>query len=1430
MENLGQLPSDVKYYGDMKGGSVFLQEDGLVYSFHTTDSAIADSIKSQISIKHANLGKKKYASYKVKFENAAYPRLKPGTKLNGGTNYYTGNDPAKWAEGVRAFSEVYMPSLYKGIDLKMYSQFDAVKYDFIVSPGAHPSQIALQFSGTDSLWIDSLGGLVIYAGFSREYEYPPYVYQRTKEGEHIIIPSKFVLHDSTVRFEIGKYNTADTLIIDPSLLFSTYTGSRSDNWGSSATYDEQGNAYTSGLTEIGIPGYPVEDGKLQFIHGGGHGYLEWDIGLMKVSSSGENMVYATYFGGNGSDCPHSMVVNSKGELLVFGTTGSSNLPGAINKFSGGKNLSIDGFLDFDNGVDMFVAHFGLNGELKNSIYLGGTDNDGINYHSNMDPNAILTGNDSLYYNYGDWARGEIGIDQSDNIYIGCSTRSTDFPSARNTSSGIMDGIVVKLAPSLLIQWSRYIGGSENDAIYSIDVDQQGTVYATGGTSSKDLSTNFNAYKRTYMGGTTDGFLGKIDTQGNLNALTYFGSSAYDQSYFVRLDKSKSVYIFGQTKAPDSELIFNAAYNKPNSGQFIAKFQNDLSGLVWSTAFGTGNGKPNISPTAFSVDLCNRVYLSGSGREWPRSLSNYQWIPSLAKYQSIIEGTNGMEITSNAYQSETDGIDFYIMVMFDDASALDYATFLGEVRTTNVYFRADALGRVYWDPTNDHCGDDHVDGGTSRFDRRGNVYQSVCASCGGCNGFPIAPKLSAYSTFNGSTNCNNAVAKFNIHNEFLISHFTAYPNPCVEKEVVLRNLSSWINVNNVKFDWDFGNGTTSTEREPTLNYTDFGTYTIRLIATDMSSCNLIDTSYVTVDLRPMTDPELDSLSICAADTVRLGFEGFADTSFKYQWIPTTYLLDSTSPNPRAVVYDNFDYRLIAKSDYCEREFAQSVTVIGGNMQVNIEIVGKDSTVTKFCPGDNIKLLAKSNRKVNSYEWSWTPDFQSRINLSLLDSTLNIRLTENQTLYLRTLGQYCEGIDIDTIDLSLSMPILLTNADAPAVCKNGLTKIWAYEANGDTLNYEWRPNSQIIGRDDLDTVNILLQKPSTFYVNATDKYGCKLESSVFVNVDTVWLGNSTVDSISCNNSGDGSLYVIPAGIQPYLFQWADITESVSVRNQLSSGIYSVTLTDALGCVSDTTFTLNNPPRLTVHIDQRNQSCKDVCNGNINLLIEGGTPPITVLMNDLELSELHIDSLCQQDFSFVLTDANGCETHKSTSILLIEALPYLQAFAIPAELIKGQQAELHAAPEKFISDSTLYIWSPIQDINSPNGATVLATPEATTYFTVIGTDKFGCANTDTLSLHVKDYICGDPFVYVPNAFSPNGDGTNDLFKVQSQVLEQFTILVFNRWGQIVWETSDPNDAWDGTFKGELLSPAVFDFYLHGTCYSKEKIELKGNIHLIR
>ena len=189
-------------------------------------------------------------------------------------------------------------------------------------------------------------------------------------------------------------------------------------------------------------------------------------------------IYSTYLGGSLDELPHSMIVNSANELFIYGTTASSDFPTTPSsfqqKFNGGTNFSPSGIgVSFPNGSDIFVSRLSANGgTLLASTFIGGSGNDGLN----VSP--------KLKYNYADEVRGEIDIDQQNNIYIATCTKSEDFPTKNSFQinlNGLQEGCVVKMDNQLTsIIWSTYLGGTKDDAIYSLAIDKNDDVFAWRG--------------------------------------------------------------------------------------------------------------------------------------------------------------------------------------------------------------------------------------------------------------------------------------------------------------------------------------------------------------------------------------------------------------------------------------------------------------------------------------------------------------------------------------------------------------------------------------------------------------------------------------------------------------------------------------------------------------------------------------------------------------------------------------------------------------------------------------------------------------------------------------------------------------------------------------------------------------------------------------
>jgi len=1440
-ENKGQWESSVLYRTEIPNGVLFIEKDGLTYLFrepteHHHGSHDADEHKPHPDTRadHNNIHKH---AVKIEFFNGASKSNAGYDPISGYNNYFIGNDKSKWASKVMSYNSIVLKNIYRNIDFKLYKHDNSLKYEFILHPGACADDIVLKIIGADDVKVNKKEGLDIFTSLQIIHEAPPFSFQNIN-GEQTEVACSFKeLKKNHIVFSVGKYSRKKTLIIDPELVFSSYTGSTADNWGFTATYDRYGNAFSGGIVES--IGYPTTLGAYSEFFNGGN----WDIGILKLSSDGTKRLYATYLGGNKDEMPHSIIANSNDELIIFGTTGSSDFPTRnayqkdfIGDTASDPDILYDRAISFPNGVDIFITKLSKDGsEVLSSTYMGGSGNDGLNF-SNSSP---ILYSDDLYYNYGDGARGEVVVDSDDNIYVGTCTFSNDFPTRnaiQNNNNGGQEGVFFKMSSdlsSLIV--SSYYGGSKNDAIYSIDVTRSNQIFITGGTKSDDLQTTASAYNPSYQGGATDAFLVKIDKNGNsVLGATYFGSDRYDQAHFVRADKKGFPYIYGQTKATGTTLVYNAAYNTPNSGQFITKFGPNLDTLVWSTVFGIGNGQPNISPTAFSVDLCNRVYLSGSGVPEPDFIIVDMPTGVLDRRMrnwASAQGTKGMDVTPNAYQDFTDGVDFYFMVLPDDASYLDYATFFGEqydggysqgVINANGSF-SEYLSSYYYNCPG--SGYDHVDGGTSRFDRKGNIYQSVCASCWGCQGFPTDPTPGVWSSINGSSRCNNAVAKFKIHYDMVVADFDYYLNPCEKFEVRFKNISQIVGNIGVKYHWEYGDGSPeSNEFEEVHQYPDTGSYTVRLIVEDTSSCNLIDTLYREITVALENEVEYaDTIYLCPGDSAYIGIEAFSDTSFTYTWTPSSQVQSPNEPSTLIIPDSPRTYELNASSYYCNKTYYYPVEVKDGDLSASLSLNSYDGKTV--CLGENTELELHTTGEAELIRWSDNSEMSPIISEGT-DSILQIAPTQPQWYYVEVFGKYCNAYDKDSISVGVNNTILSVNVEDTTVCLNDMitVNVLALPTNK-TYTVAWDSDVATFLSENNFSTPVIVEGDGILEAHVTDEFGCKATAEIQVQTNNLLL-NDSVTQISCAGLSDGSIILNPTGLTPIQIEWDDGSSNTQKLN-LSAGIYRVTLTDNLNCKATEIFQLDEPSAIVGNILSDDIRCVDICNGFINFATTGGVPPYTYYLNG-DITDSINDELCEGYYIAQVVDSRNCIVEKNITIGFNERLPYLKPTADPDTVLKGQTVYL-AASDSIVAQYD-YLWYPGMYLIDPFVSVATANPMESMTYNIKAEDEYGCVNFGEADIYVVDYVCDTPNIFIPNAFTPNNDGLNDIFKVESKVLTEMELYIYDRWGELVFSTTDLDGYWDGMYKGEEVHQAVFVYTLEGTCFDGQEILLKGNITVIK
>lgn len=1391
IKNQGQWADHILYVSDFPtGGRLFLEKDGWVvvlkekpirqshrFSLFRGDKEKVPEWKRADSLQNC-------FAYKVKWMGSTFHGTKTDAANTDYMNFYIGEDSAHWRSRVPNFNSVTYSEIYPHIDIALYSKGADMKYDFIVRPQGKVEDIVLAYQGIKSLSIDR-GNLCIEGAFAEICDIRPFAYQLI-HNDTVAVSCCFELHDTVVSFQVGDYNKAYPLFIDPQLVFSSYSGSSADNWGFSATYDSEGNAYAGGI--VNRTGYPTSSGAYQENWNGA-----WDMAIIKFSSDGTRRLYATYLGGSGNEMPHSMIVNDFGELLVFGTTGSQDYPTTPNahsrRFKGGTSVVYDNSIAFLNGTDMFITKFNPTGtQLQASTYLGGSDNDGLNYrHYYNDNQSILYfGNDSLYANYGDGARGELITDDQNNVYIGSCTFSSDFPTTTNAfqpvCNGKQEGVVCKLDKDLQhLIFSSYLGGSEDDAIFSIDTDSQYELFVTGGTVSRDFPVSNQAFQPTHSGGSTDAFVACISYSGNsLLSSSYFGSSAFDLGFFVRTDPEDHVYIYGQTKAPGNTLVHNATYNIPNSGQFIAKLSHDLSSREWSTVFGTGDGRINLSPTALAIDACRRIYIAGWGRVF--------------KYfrQNNPLGTIGMETTPDAYQSITDGQDFYFMSLAPDASALNYATFFGEMNASANY------------------GTDHVDGGTCRFDKKGTCYQAACAGCGGSNGFPVYPH-NVWSNSNNATNCNNAIVKFNIHNDFALADFERPPVSCLSDTVSFHNTGV-----GTTFLWDFGDGSQDTARHPQHIYTAPGIYEVRLIASVDNGCKLHDTVSKQVVVLGRNHHTLPDLYTCPNVPIQIGIASLHAPDLSIRWEPTTGLSPVNTSDPFATIDQEQTYNMIISSGNCSDTITQRI-----KFHLLDHVLPFDSITTCHSP---ITIQPIDTLLGINFHWSSNRHFSDSLQQNS-SGELETPISESGYIYLKTFWNGCTATDSVYITFT-GMALSVTTTDVRCHNTQDGTAVASASGGVGAISYTWSN-----GTTDTDRCEALSAQTQDYWVKVTDTRGCSSTLSFSIHSpDTLTLTPENLTHNLCENNCTGSVSLhATGGTAPYMLKYHSdrpaMAGNIFSLTELCPDTYFCKLTDANNCQIADTIEIEDLNTFTTTITVRDNPCIGVCAGKATAHIEGGTEPYHYIWSNGS-DQASISNLCDGEYTVAMSDANGCSKTETISITGINAFEHVTTHAVPATIFGGESTLLSVTEVEGMHCR----WSPPQHVANPSAFITTATPESSTLFTVELYDDHGCSHTDTVSVHVEQVICGEPNIFVPNVFTPNGDGINDVLLVKGEWITNLSLMIFDRWGEKVFESDSLTFGWDGCYKGVPCTPGVYYYSLEVSCQGGKKYIKGGDITLLK
>lgn len=630
-ENKGQITGEdsqnVKFIYKDQGLSIFFLNNGIAYQFESTQypdeykqfmiSSTPEDIELVESLKKKII-KETYRMDVTLVGANTNVRISTEGQSADYVNYYKHD-----ALNVYSYRKLTYHNVYPNIDWVIYTSSTYLKYDFIVHPGGDPSLIKLQTNWVEDLKLNQDGSLTMINRMGSVTEKRPVSFQGKRE-----ISTNFTIHENTICFNLENYRTDQTLIIDPSLLWSSFYGGNEEDTGQDCVVDNLGNVYLAGNTESS---FAIAMGGHQSNYGGGD---FGDAFIVKFNSLGERL-WASYYGGDGSDSGQSCAVDDYGNVYLAGGTSSS----AGISHQGHQN-NLDGFNDaylvkFNSlGARLWATYFGgSNTDFASScfaddfgnIYLAGSTNSILEIAFNGHQNSLEGGLDAFlvkfnsagvrqwasYYGGSENDRGQSCVtDGVGNVYLVGYTNSTDniaFNGYQNDyGGGFNDAFIVKFSSLGERQWASYFGGVNEDEGRSCAIDGSGNVYLAG-NSNTSSGLAFNGHQNL-GGGTYDGFLAKFNSQGTLEWSTYYGGENYDVAHKCAVDDLGNVFIAGQT-ASESGIAYGNYQNTYGGGAFdafLVKF-NSFGNRQWSTYFG---GAGIVIAKSCAIDNMGKVYLIG----------------------------------------------------------------------------------------------------------------------------------------------------------------------------------------------------------------------------------------------------------------------------------------------------------------------------------------------------------------------------------------------------------------------------------------------------------------------------------------------------------------------------------------------------------------------------------------------------------------------------------------------------------------------------------------------------------------------------------------------------------------------------------------------------------------------------------------------------
>lgn len=1038
MENKGQVTDlegnprpDVLFLGQNGGMKVAVRPTGISFQFEKQETAptmepgraadFKDFEKPEPTLKE---------TYRLDLDlvgSNATPQITRGTATGYYENYYNTPDAPDGILEVQSYSKITLIDVYPGIDWVIYSHEGGLKYDFIVHPGADPHRIRMQYKGATASTLLEDGKLKLATPMGEITEDAPVSFS----ADGAPVGTQFKLLDGELTFELGRYDSMQTLVIDPALAWASYYGGGADDNVSRITSFGNSVLYLAGMTS-----------STNGISMGGHqntigGY--WDGFVAKFDTNG-NRIWATYYGGFDFESGSGVATDLLGNVYLSGISGSS-----FGIASGGHQNTMAG------NHDAYLVKFNAAGIRVWGTYYGGTGLDGGQ---------------------------EVATDPLGNVYLtgnGSSTSGIAAGGYQNTLAGGSDAYLVKFNAAGVRIWGTYFGGSQNEVITRLETDATGNVYAAGFTeSASGIATGGH---QTVYGGNTDLFVAKFDALGALLWSTYYGDTSLENYPDLALDQNANVYLAGQTRSPTN--FASGGHQNQIGGRWdaiLVKF-NSAGIRLWGTYY--GDTMPDYG-TSVCTDAASNVYLGGHTQSnrfiasggyqnvFPGYLDSY--IVKFGPAGNRIWGTY-FGFPYNTYIYGLHAINNYSIFILGNTTIVGgmtgphqtvfgggtYDAFLAKITQGPCTPPAPATGAVHAS----HCSGTPIPPISVAIPGLGDTILWYTAAVGGSiatgtvlgtRGNSFLPSNPATFTYYAETNRTSLPCSTGTRRPVTL---TQLPSPTVmassNSPVCQGGTLTLAATPNIAYSWSGPLGFTSNIQFPSISnfaQTHAGNYTVTV--TSPNGCTATSTVTVAFLATPATPSAPVNASYCTGTPIPILAVNAPPVGQMIYWFTAPTGGAVASGTISGIRGNNFRPTSGATATYYAEAWVTSVGCISpARTPVTLTLMPSPSAAassnTPVCEGDTLFLTANGG---NTYAWTGPNGFSSTLQNPILGNVA--AAMAGAYMVTVTSGNGCNGSTTITV---ATLPTAIANFNFVQNPGNGLDYTFTDVSTGTPTTWAW-----------------------------------------------------------------------------------------------------------------------------------------------------------------------------------------------------------------------------------------------------------------------------------------------------------------------------------------------------------------------------------------